>query len=162
MSDWHDYAHGDGLGDAFWDAAAPAVVHALCTLRHEGQIRGDIARVRHPGTAPARRIVDAVIQIPASDSGLGTGASSVIKLRAQRIVDRVCRRAGFSPEPVIDEHGDPLATRQHYRIADGTEAASLLAAMRLEQILDTVCQTIVHVPVRDDDPLRGIDRMTVR
>jgi len=162
MSDWNDYAHGDGLGDAFWDAAAPACVHALCLLRHEGSIRKEIARVRHPGTAPARRLVDAVIQIPGNDAGFGSAAAAVLKLRSGRIVDRLARRAGFSPDPVLDECGDPLATRQHYRIANGAEAASLLAAMRLEQILDTVCQTIVDVPRRTDDPLRGIDRLAVR
>lgn len=160
MTDWHDYAHGDGLGDAFWDAAAPFVMHALCGLRHEGQVRCEIGRTYHPAAVTARLVVDAIIQIPACEAGLGSTATDVLRLRAIRILDRVCRRAGYSPDPLLDELGERRDRRDGARLGRPVDTVSMRAVDRLERLVRLSCDTIVDVPVRDDDPHRGLDRLT--
>ena len=162
MSDWSDYSHADDLGDAFWDAAAPHAVAALVLMRHEGHIRANVGRHRHPATRPAQRLANALLQIPETIPGFQGSSVTFIKTRATKILDRICRLAGFSPDPDGVTSNDPEAKRQAYRVADPEQAAGILASIRLEQVLDTVAMTIVDVPARLDDPLRGIDRLVPR
>ena len=163
ISGWRDPTYPDALGDAVWSAAAPHVTLALLAMRHEGSVRREIGLHPHSGTAPAIRLIAAVIEIPATMPELGPASVGMLKLRAGRILDRICLAAGFpidrTAEDVVPAADPDCDIGLGYGRMDERAAKNLGCLMHTQAVLDAIFKAICDLPERADDPLRGIDRL---